>query len=191
MIRARVGLRQTDLPVDRAYLDSFSIDISKDFFPVRRAAAAFATFYLACKNAFPRTGARIELIFDVLEHLLRVRDGTATAPTMLAEYFDGSRWLPLGSDHEFADGTAALTKASLPDGRLTRRDLASSVPPDWAEARSTARRQQWLRFRLVGRRLWPASGAHGRARTPTEQASYVVNSDAVHAAAADRRRGWR
>lgn len=174
VIRARVGLRQSDLPVDSAYLDSFSIDISKDFFPFGEQPRAYAAFYLACKSAFPRTGARIELIFAFSKIYPQYADGTAMPPTMLAEYSSGGRWLPLGSDHEFADGTAALTKASSPDGITGVISFVS--PSGWDEAEINGERQQWLRFRLV-------DGDYGRPLSLTVEddpagAGFVVKSAA-------------
>ena len=114
VIRARVGFAQTDLALDRAFLDGAALDISKDFHPFGEQPRPFAAFYLACKSAFTRTGARIELAFTYSQTYPEYADGTATAPTLQAEFFNGGRWLPLGSDHEFADDTAALTVATAP-----------------------------------------------------------------------------
>ena len=82
-------LRQTDLALDSAYLDGSRSTSARTSIRSASSRALFAAFYLACKNAFSRTGARIELAFDVLADLSRIRDGTASAPRMQAEYYSG------------------------------------------------------------------------------------------------------
>ena len=173
VIRARVGLEQTGLALDRACLDGFALDISKDFYPFGEQPRAFAAFYLACKSAFTRTGARIELAFTFSQIYPEYADGTASAPRMQAEYSSGGRWLALGSDHEFVDDTAALTEATPPE---TATGVVTFICPDgWDEAEVNGEKQLWLRLRLV-------EGDYGKPLSvtvepdPNDSTKFVVNS---------------
>lgn len=147
VVRVRSGVTQGGLVLDRAALDGFALDISKDFFPFGEQPRAFAACYLACKAAFTRTGARVTLSFTYSQVYADYADGTAKAPTMAAEYTSGGRWLPLGSQHEYADGTAALT-AESPEGSGTAA-LSFIVPEGWDDAEVNGDKQRWLRLRLA------------------------------------------
>ena len=147
VIRARVGFTQSDITLDSAKLDGFTLDISKDFHPFGEQPRAFAALYLACKSAFPRTGARIELAFTFTKLYPEYADGAATPPRMQAEYFSRGRWLPLGAEHEYVDGTAAFTRATAPDPLLGVISFLS--PLGWEEIEIGGETQLWLRLRLV------------------------------------------
>jgi hypothetical protein len=147
VIRARVGFAQTDLEIDSALQDSFSLDTSKDFYAFGEQPRAYAAFYLACKSAFPRTGARIELVFTFSTLYSEYADGTATAPKMAAEYHSGGRWLALGADHEFSDGTKALTSTTTEGG--TTGVISFLSPMGWDESERSGEKHHWLRLRLT------------------------------------------
>jgi hypothetical protein len=173
VIRARVGFTQSDLDLDSARLDGFTVDISKDFYPFGEQPRAFAAFQLACKSAFPRTGARIELAFTFSKLYPEYADGTATPPRMQAEYYSRGRWLALGSDQEYVDGTVALTRATPP---ATGVGLISFVSPEgWEETEVGGEKQLWLRLRLV-------SGDYGQPiavtveTDPTDAANTIIRS---------------
>jgi hypothetical protein len=173
VIRARVGFTQSDLDLDSARLDGFTLDVSKDFFPFGEQPRAFAALQLACKSAFSRTGARIELAFAFSRLYPEYDNGTATPPRMQAEYYSGGRWLALGSDHEYVDGTSALTRATPP---ATAVGLISFVSPEgWEETDVGGEKQLWLRLRLV-------SGDYGHPlgvsveTDPADTASTVIKS---------------
>lgn len=144
VIRARVGFGKADLPLDSAYVDTASLDISKDFYPFGDRPTRFATFYASCKEAFTRPGANVELAFRFNEA------GTAAGNvTMSAEFFNGSRWQPLGPADDFVDSTQALTHpqagdAGFPDGKLT-----FTVPAGWADTEVNGEKGRWLRLRLT------------------------------------------
>jgi len=173
VIRARVGFAQTDLTLDSARLDDASLDISKDFYPFGEQPRAFAALYLACKNAFSRTGARVELAFGYSTVYPEYADGSAQAPRMQAEYYRDGRWLPLTSEHEYDDGTQALTAASDAGGLTGLITFIS--PSGWEESEVGGEKQLWLRLRIV-------SGDYGRPLAvsveadPNDAASFVVKS---------------
>lgn len=148
VIRARVGFQQSGLSIDSARLEEATLDISKVFHPFGEQPRPYATFYLACKDAFTRTGARVELQFSFVMLYPEYADGTAQVPAMVAEYHSGGRWLPLTSDHEYDEGTAALTAASEV-GSLT--GIISFVSPEgWDESEVGGEKQHWLRLRITG-----------------------------------------
>ncbi|WP_341890346.1 putative baseplate assembly protein [Variovorax sp. YR752] len=173
VIRARVGFAQTDLMIDSARLDDVSLDISKDFYPFGEQPRAYAVLYLACKNAFSRTGARVELAFVFSKIYSDYAAGTAQAPRMQAEYHSGGRWLPLGSDHEYDDGTKALTAATAPETLVGVISFVS--PTGWEESEVSGEKQLWLRLRIL-------SGDYGQPLSvtveadPNDAANYVAKS---------------
>ncbi|MFL6651529.1 MAG: putative baseplate assembly protein [Sulfurifustaceae bacterium] len=173
VIRARVGLEKTDLPLDAAYLDSFKIDISKDFHPFGEQPEKFAAFYIACKDAFGRIGARITLNFTFTLLYDEYKNHTATPPKLQAEYFDGSRWLALGSAEDYVDNTASLTKGDAPGS--VNGTISFIRPAAWVESEVSADKQLWLRLRIV-------DGDYGKPLSlsitadPNDNTKYIVNS---------------
>jgi predicted phage baseplate assembly protein len=164
-LRARVGFARKGLPPDAALLDGFTLDISKDFHPFGTQPARFAAFYLACKDAFSRRSARFELEFSFVE------PGTTDGGALLvAEYFNGTRWVALGPDQDFQDTSANFSVAA---GKI-----AFDAPRDWAECELAGNRQHWLRLRL-------AAGDFGRPRElliepdPADSSKYIVSTVAA------------
>ena len=152
VLRARVGYARTDLAPDNALQDSFKIDLNRDFHPFGLQPERYATFYLACKEAFTRRGAQVELAFSFAQL------GTvgATPFTVKAEYFNGARWVGLGPNEEYQDDTAGLTAGVAPGGLgLPKASIRFVAPQDWQECELNADRQHWLRLRL-------AEGDYGR-----------------------------
>jgi hypothetical protein len=161
-IRARVGFSRIDLVLDKALLDNFSIDFSKDFYPFGTEPARFASFYIACKEAFARKGARIQLDFDFVEA------GSGSA-VLIVEYFNGDRWQMLGPDDEFDDTTEHFTVASL------HGTVSFLAPLGWTESEINGESHFWLRFRL-------ASGDYGKPLDlsvnpdPADPSKFIVTS---------------
>ncbi len=170
VIRAVVGLEVSDLPIGSAYLDGFAIDISKDFYPFGQQPQLFAAFYVSCKDAFTRSGARIELHFTFSVLYDEYQDGTATPPTLRTEYFDGSRWLALGSQDELIDGTVSLTQGT---GQGDLDGVISFVAPaGWMPTSINGDNQQWLRLRLL-------EGDYGQPLSLSVQADPGDNSKSI------------
>ncbi|HSW23255.1 MAG TPA: hypothetical protein VLJ62_10850, partial [Burkholderiaceae bacterium] len=161
-IRARVGFSRGDLVADKALLDGFNVDIGKDFHPFGTQPAEFASFYVACKEAFSRKGARVELSFHLTE--------PGNGPAVLAyEYFNGDRWVMLGPDEELQDTTDGLR---VP----TKQGVVSfNAPLAWAETVLNGDSQFWLRLRIT-------SGDYGKPREllvepdPADSGKYIVTS---------------
>ena len=172
-IRTRVGFEKSDLALDGAYLDGFTIDTSKDFYPFGTQPQRFASFYVACKEAFSRTGARIELAFTFV-----ALGGTTAAPSLVAEYFNGLRWTALGSGDDYVDETDSFSAppASPPSpAPALARKVKFVVPDAWVETEVEGDKNFWLRFRL-------ASGDYGQpvavsvAPDANDPTKYIVNS---------------
>ncbi len=175
-IRARVGFARSELVLDAALLDGFDVDVSKDFRPFGLQPARFASFYIACKDAFSRPGARVDLQFNFTD------PGTNTRGASLAvEYFNGTRWVALGGEQQFSDGTANFSAGFGGNGAKAGR-VSFLVPLDWAESEQNANKQFWLRFRL-------AAGDYGQPREvivqtdPADASKFTVSSVAATLAA--------
>jgi hypothetical protein len=146
VIRAKVGFAQQDIPPDKALLDGFAVDTSKDFRPFGEQPARYASFYLACKSAFARRGAHFEL------HLAFVELGLSThAPKVLTEYFNGARWVTLGANENHVDTSQNLTTGPQLSGNppLPSATIAFDGPSDWEPTEINGDRQLWLRLRLA------------------------------------------
>ena len=144
LIRVRVGFGKNGLPLDSAYVDSASIDISKDFFPFGEQPARFATFYAACKDAFTRERARIDLVFTFNDV-----GPLGTGVKVQAEYFDGARWQALGAGEDYVDGSASFTRPQPADAGFPNAKLSFTVPAGWADNEVNGEKQRWLRLRIV------------------------------------------
>ncbi len=173
VVRARVGLSRTDLSLDSAYLDAFALDVGKDFHPFGRQPEPYAAFYLSCKEAFSRDGARVDLAF----RFTRLGQ-SASPPVVEAEYHDGSRWVAMGPDEHYADDTQGFTwTADMAGPGLPTAVVSFDVPPGWAESAVNGEKARWLRFRL-------ASGDYGSpasvsvAPDPGDPAKFVVTAAA-------------
>jgi hypothetical protein len=173
VIRARVGITKSDLPLDGAYLDGFKLDTGKDFYPFGTQPQRFASFYIACKDAFSRVGARIQLAFKF------VQIGTAAGtPIVIAEYYDGNRWIALGPDEGYTDETLSFTHPPPPAGGFSYASVTFVAPPGWVESEVSGVTNFWLRFRL-------ATGDFGKpieltvAPDPNDNAKFVVNAAAA------------
>jgi len=148
LIRARVGFGKSDLALDGAYLDEASVDASKDFFLFGEQPARFACFYAACKDAFTRDGARVELAFAFNQ----IGAGSAK---VVAEFFNGSRWQPLGPNEAYADESRSFTFPTPLDPQFPHAKITFSVPPGWKDSEVNGDKGRWLRLRI-------ASGDYGQ-----------------------------
>ncbi|MGY4828746.1 putative baseplate assembly protein [Sphaerotilaceae bacterium SBD11-9] len=162
-VRARVGFARTDLPLDAALLDGFDVDVSKEFAPFGMAPSAAAAFYIACKDAFSRKGARITVALDFAQA------GAGTA-VVAAEYHNGTRWVALsGGADQLSDTTLSLTQAG---------EISFIAPLGWEQSEINSNKQFWLRLRIV-------SGDYGQPMKlsvvpspspPATPTTYVVTS---------------
>ncbi|MBB5429116.1 hypothetical protein HDG40_007311 [Paraburkholderia sp. JPY158] len=168
VIRARVGFGKSDLALDSAYLDDASVDVSKDFYPFGEQPARFASFYATCKEAFSRDGARVELAFTFNQA------GSGSA-RVVAEFFNGARWQPLGPSHDYLDDTRSLTFPQGNDAQFPHSKLCFTVPAGWAETEVNGDKGRWLRLRI-------ASGDYGHplsvdvTQDPADPTKFIVNS---------------
>jgi len=168
LIRARVGFGKSDLTLDNAYVDSDTIDVSKDFFLFGEQPSRFAVFYAACKEAFSRTGARVELVFTFNQ------TGVGSA-RVAAEFFNGTRWQALGPSDEYLDHTDSFTFPQPTDPQFPSAKLSFAVPAGWTENEVNGEKARWLRLRIV-------SGDYGRPLSvdvgpdPNDASKFIVSS---------------
>lgn len=168
LIRARVGFGKSDLALDSAYADSDSIDISKDFFLFGEQPSRFATFYAACKEAFSRAGARVEIVFSFNQA------GSGSAK-VAAEFFNGTRWQALGPNDDYLDQTHSFTFPQSTDAQFPTAKLSFAVPAGWIENEVNGEKARWLRLRIV-------SGDYGHPLSvdvvpdPNDNTKFIVSS---------------
>lgn len=132
-LQVRVGFTKTGLLPDQAYTNQAKVDLSNNFLPFGAQPARYTTFYLACKEAFQRRGARISLNFTFSE------PGATSTAVLGWEYDTGNGWFPVDARYEFSDETKAMTQ----DGAVS-----FVTPPDWAESKINGEKNFWLRVRL-------------------------------------------
>lgn len=168
LIRARVGFGKSDLVLDSACVDSASVDISKDFFLFGEQPSRFAVFYAACKDAFSRDGARVELVFSFNQA------GVGSAK-VAAEFFNGTRWLALGPGEEYVDHTKSFTFPQPTDAQFPSAKLSFAVPPGWEPTEVNGEKARWLRLRIL-------SGDYGQPLSvdvvphPGDDTKFIVTS---------------
>ncbi|MEF9404836.1 putative baseplate assembly protein [Ralstonia solanacearum K60] len=168
VIRARVGFGKSGLALDSAYVDDASLDISKDFSPFGEQPARFASFYATCKEAFSRDGAQVELAFTFNQA------GSGSAQ-VVAEFFSGAHWQPLGPSQDYLDDTHSLTFPQSTDTLFPHSKIRFTVPAGWAETEINGDKGRWLRLRI-------ASGDYGHplsvdvTHDPADPAKFIVNS---------------
>ena len=136
-IRARVGFTKRNLTPETAFADGVPLDISKEFSPFSPQPIAYATFYVACKEAFERKGAQVRMEINLSE------DGVVPTGTTLNidwEYFDGALWQKLS----FQTSSGA-TKFDF----TTRGTLIFTTPRDWAETNMNGEKNYWLRAHIT------------------------------------------
>lgn len=170
LIRARVGFGRNGLVLDSAYVDAASVDISKAFYPFTEQPRRFASFYMACKEAFTRNGARIDLAFTMNQ------TGRAEGlPHMAAEFFDGARWVALGADEEYVDATSSFTHPVVPEVAYPVGRIGFKVPVSWQECEVNGEKGRWLRLSLL-------SGDYGKPLSvdvqpdPEDATKFIVTS---------------
>ena len=147
-LRARVALGESDLPLDVAFSDGFTVDTSKDFLPFGRLPEVGSTLLIACDEAFRRVGAEITVSVEPSagNSVLETGDRRLIWEISTAE----GGWAPLSSDpSEQFQGT-------------TTRSFSFFAPDEWSEATVNGDARRWLRIRL-------AAGDYGKlVATPTE-----------------------
>jgi hypothetical protein len=175
VIRASVGLAKSDLALDGAYLDGFTLDVSKNFFPFGAQPEAYASFYIACRDAFSRPGARATLRIEFVQRGV-VTDHRAN---IVAEYYDGTRWQPLGADEEYDDQSNDFLEVTPTKPDPIDATIAFVVPVDWSESSVNDDKNFWLRLRI-------ASGDFGHPlvmsviQDPGDPSKYIVDAQAAN-----------
>jgi hypothetical protein len=129
-IRVRVKFSKDGLPPEAAFADVFALDTSKSFYPFGERPGPTAAFYLASKEVFSRSGAKVRLTFDLKTA------GQADSTLALAwEYLSNDGWTDLSVDNPFTF-------------TVTHGVISFNCPPDWDEAEVNGASNRWLRVRF-------------------------------------------
>jgi hypothetical protein len=135
-VLARLGVSKSGLQADQASCDASPLDLGSPFLPFGPQPAPFATFHVACDEAFALPGAQVQLEFTLARAV-----EAAGQPVLAWEYFDGASWQPLGIVQDLLDATGSLTT-----GGIVRFDC----PHDWVACAVNGSTRRWLRARLDG-----------------------------------------
>ncbi|MBL8298431.1 MAG: putative baseplate assembly protein [Rhodanobacteraceae bacterium] len=137
LIRARVGFSKSDLKPDQAFAGSAPVDLDNVFYPFGLQPVSYATFYLACDDAFSRKGAAVEIAFTFKQ----VGKAGSGGLTLAYEYFDGSEWSALS--------TSLPVKLDDVSDRLQQAGaITFNCPEDWAQNAVNGRKHYWMRLRI-------------------------------------------
>lgn len=136
LVMARVGFSKSGLKPDAAFADRAPLDLGNVFFPFGQQPVRYATFYLACEDAFSRRGAAIEIALKFSQF------GAGSSALALAfEYYDGSQWrqLPTSLPVQLLDAT---------DRFQLNGSVTFHAPGDWSATKVNGKNQHWLRVRI-------------------------------------------
>ena len=148
-VRARLNFEKRCLAPEAAFADGASLDTTKDFLPFGAQPKRFSTFYIASKEVFQRTGAKVGLDFALSINGLaggskKDNAGNTVAAgtiTLTWEYCDGTSWAKLGVEPTEGSPTAYVFDRD--------EHVAFTCPPDWAETQVNGKKNYWMRVRIV------------------------------------------
>lgn len=148
------------LEPDKAFSGSEPLDTSKAFFPLGQAPRPGDAFYLSSQEIFSKPGAKVTVLVRVIDPpSLEVSNPQPLTPTLLWEYWNGSRWRDLG-----VASITAGPEVFLDDGTFT-----FIVPDDMALTKVNDEEALWVRARLD-------DGGYGFTATATFETDTVTNT---------------
>jgi hypothetical protein len=107
----------TELPLDAAVSNYSKVDLTKDFYPFGERPVFNDTFYIACREAFSKVDANIEVHIDLTKG-----NAPDTKNIILSwEYWNGIRWIELGSISKIT--TYTIEKSKGPDGSVVEKKI--------------------------------------------------------------------
>lgn len=121
------------LQVEHAIVNNTDVDVVKGFFPFGEKPKVGDTFYLAHREAFKKSGAKITLHFT-LSNLAK-----ANNVYLVAEFWEGKSWSLLGRKGD--DGTNSLTKTG---------DITFTIPGQPVSTTINGKESFWIRLRIDG-----------------------------------------
>ncbi|UCF92831.1 MAG: putative baseplate assembly protein [Desulfobacterales bacterium] len=136
----------SDLPADLLFHNAVALDGTREFYPFGERPKRYDTFFVACREAFSKTGSRITLAPSFAP-------GVTSAVELQWEFWNGDAWETLGKSaqpavpvgdnpYNFSDATEAFT-ASGSDLKI------EFVCPAFKEAEVNGKKNLWVRVRLM------------------------------------------
>ncbi|NJD51976.1 MAG: hypothetical protein FIB07_03825 [Candidatus Methanoperedens sp.] len=156
---------------DMAFMNDVPVDVTKNIYPFGKKPQIYNTFYIACDDAFSKTGYIVEISFDLTPGKTAgsaaADKKTANNPQLSWEYWDGMGWncLEKLQFKNTPDNWAGIDecietpgeKASVIDTAKEEQKRAVDYPkiiiPSMPTAKPTTvngQEKYWIRVRLVG-----------------------------------------
>ncbi|MEK4851468.1 putative baseplate assembly protein [Paenibacillus sp. FSL H7-0756] len=139
------------LPPDVTVNNGNLLDMGKDYYPLGDKPRINDTFYIACKEAFSKPGARITLRVELSEPEISKLPDTPYV-RLGWEYWNGQEWLAItGLEERTDEGGAAYGGAALRAvSSLTASGTLSFVCPGIQKLTLGGEEQYWVRARITG-----------------------------------------
>ncbi len=171
--KATPGIESVIKP-DMAFMNDVPVDVTKDIYPFGKKPQVYNTFYIACDDAFSKTGYTVEIIFGISQG----KSGkscagnedmpAANTPQLSWEYWDGmgwnclenlkfennsENWTDTGASNETPKKMASLIEIT-PDEKTKAANSTSKIiilsMPDAKPTTVNGQKKYWIRVRLVG-----------------------------------------
>lgn len=158
-VEMQATLKREGLSVESAVANDMPVDVVKGFFPFGERPKVGDTLYLAHKEAFKESGAKVTLHITV-----------ANSPrvfknlTLSYEFWDGKTWTALRVE---ADGTSSLTKSG---------DVIITIPKQPVSAIINGVESFWIRIRIAGGNY--GEEAHFALKDPNDPSQGYLYADA-------------
>lgn len=151
MLRLSVGFEKGGLNPDLMAVDGQALDLDRPFLPLGRTPVPGTTLFVACDDAFARSGASVRLRSE-----LEVPGAIWGAEpfVIFVEYWNGAAWVQLTA----VDGVRGAEAFFLADGSTVEPELRFECPDDWEKLVIAGEERLWLRLRMMsgsfGQQTW-------------------------------------
>lgn len=125
------------LPVDKAYSDGKTLDVTKAFQPFGPLPQAGSVFYFKQTEAFSKPGATVQIFVNAIAPDAVPNGGTSFTHIIAWEYWNGYQWVALISPAAAADFTAPQI-------------IQFTVPNDMRSTTVNMETGLWVRVRVAG-----------------------------------------
>ncbi|CAG1003522.1 hypothetical protein MYXO_03214 [Myxococcaceae bacterium] len=158
-IRVGIDIQRAGLSADAAFANQIPVDLSKDFYPFGEKPRFNDAFYLACGEAFSKSGPDTALLTVTLAvDASDIPKPDTDNVTLTWEYWNGTAWSRIGASSNtspFVPGSADYvsnlkdnTQAfTFPDG--VSPTIVFDGPKDWLPNNINGQENHWLRVRIA------------------------------------------
>lgn len=138
----------SSLFLDKAFINNFPIDMTKDFYPFGEKPQFNDTFYIGSNEVFSKKGAIITVMVAL--------SGEVDVPDtqnikLLWEFYDGNRWMKLGettnSKVDAARDTSSFTDSTF---AFNNNGVVTFTCPNIKASQINGEENYWIRVRIIG-----------------------------------------